>query len=687
MGKGKGATILVGRLMAWLGVCLISFAAQVAAASTLESINSIDLPNNKLQLQLTFDGALPKTKGYSIEKPARIVIDMPGASSELGSRYHDMGGGNVRSVTAVEARDRVRMIIDLTRQQPYKIERKGKQLLVTLGESGASDNPKSAVNVSSENGKVQVKKVDFHRSPEGGGDVVIDLSRRNVKVDVTRNSNHVNVFFDHVTLPRELHRRLDVADFGSAVQTIDAKPKGDGTMITVTANGDWEYLAYQADSQFTLNVKQKDATGSNAPEQAFEYTGKKLTLDFQDIEVRSVLQLIADFNDLNLVASDSIQGNITLKLDNVPWDQALDLILKTKGLAKREKGNVLMVAPASELATREQEALQNAQKREELEPLQTDLIRVNYAKAKEFATLLKTKDSFLSDRGVVSVDDRTNTLIIQDTEKRIETVRNLIATLDVPVEQVLIEARVLIASTNVANSIGVRWGGLGIVNKAGGSDRIIASSSAEDVTGNAQTASVIPTDGMVVDLGVADAGASRFSLGYFSASSGLLELELSALDSEGKAHLVATPKVLTADQQTAIISSGKEIPYSTSSANTGTNVEFKEAELKLEVTPHITPDGRVIMDIKVNDDSQGSAASNGEPTIDTNRVETTVLVDNAETVVLGGIFQRQKVNSVIKTPFLGDIPWLGTLFRRKVNSDQKQQLLIFITPKVIEQRQ
>lgn len=668
-----------------LAGCLL-LATGLASASTLTELNYVALPGNKLQLQLTFDGAPPQTKGYSIEKPARIAVDLLGASSDLKAKYHSLGTGNARSVTVVQAKDRTRMIVDLMRLVGYKIDTKGNQLLVTLGETSAPSSDAS-VTQSSEaapSTAPAIVNLDFHRSPQGGGDVVIKLSNTAIPVDVQQQNDQVVARFSGAALPQELRRRLDVTDFGTAVKFVDAKSDGTDAVITVTSNGQWDYLAYQTNDTFTINVKAKDKSDKNAQKQAFQYTGEKLSLNFQDIEVRSVLQLIADFTNLNLVASDSVSGKITLRLKNVPWDQALDLILKTKGLAKRKVGNVLMVAPADEMAAREQSELQNDQKREQLEPLKSDFIRVNYAKAKDLAALLKAKGSFLSPRGMVSVDDRTNTLIVQDTAARLDTIRNLLSTLDVPVQQVLIESRVVIASSDVANKIGVKWGGLGYQIK--GNSAVIGSGQSKNLVNFASstggTVTVNSPEDMIVDLGVPDAGATHFSLGYFSQSTGLLELELSALDSEGKAQVVATPKVLTADQQTATISSGTEIPYSTSS-NGGTNVQFKEAELKLEVTPHITPDNRVIMDIKVNDDSVGQLY-NGVPSIDTHQVETSVLVDDGETVVLGGIFQRAQTNGVVKTPFLGDIPWLGNLFRQKYKTDTKQELLIFITPRLVK---
>ncbi len=666
-----------------LTLCLLLVSVG-ASASALESLDYVSLPGNKLQLQLTFDGTPPQTKGYSIEKPARIAIDLLGATSDLKTRYHNLGTGNARSATVVQAKDRTRVIIELMRLEGYNIQTKGNQLLITLGTDSVPGNDASvAQNSGVQSGVVAIENVNFHRSKRGGGDVVITLSSSSAPVDVQQQGNKIIARFSGVALPDKLHRRLDVTDFGTDVKYIDTRMKNGDTVVTITSEGDWEYLAYQTNNTYTINVKNKTQKSQQQLKQAFQYTGEKLSLNFQNIKVRSVLQLIADFTNLNLVVSDSVDGTITLRLKNVPWDQALDLILKTQGLAKRKNGNVLLVAPAEEIRKREQAALKNKRSREQLESLRTEFISVNYAKATDIAALLEGEDSFLSKRGSVSVDKRTNTLIVQDTSDRLNTVRNLVTTLDVPVQQVLIEARVLIASSDVAHKIGVSWGGAAQASYNGGNDGLFVGSGGSVTSGMSSGSISAPPSGMVVDLGVPDPTATRFSLGFIHKSTKLLQLELSALDSQGEARLVATPKVLTADQQTAVIASGQEIPYSTTSQG-GTNVQFKEAELKLEVTPHITPDNRVIMDITVNDDSPAGTAANGEIIINTQKLETSVLVDDGETVVLGGIFQRQRSHQVVKTPFLGDIPWLGALFRKKVKVDKKQELLIFITPRLVE---
>jgi type IV pilus assembly protein PilQ len=464
-------------------------------------------------------------------------------------------------------------------------------------------------------------------------------------------------------------------------------------------------LAYQADELFSINVKPVSNDAAERKKQdAFEYTGEKLSLNFQDIEVRSVLQLIADFTGLNLVASDTVDGRITLRLQNVPWDQALELILKTKGLDKRKVGNVLLVAPADEIAAREQLELESQKQIASLAPLRTQYVNVNYANAAEIKTLISGADkevgSLLSERGSVVVDKRTNTLIIQDTQARLNDIGDLIEQLDIPVQQVLIEARVVVASNDVSKEFGVRWGGLGydgsqLANEGETSmfsGRLTslrqlhyANIDRDDdgSLGEIEEFNVDTNNDLIVDLGVESSEASRFAVGFTSLASGLIELELSALEAEGHGELVATPKVLTADQQPAVIAAGQRVPYETATSSGATAVEFIDAELRLEVTPHITPDGNIIMTLKVfNDAISGFVADT--PVVDTNRVETSVLVSDGETVVLGGIFQQEKRNSVAKTPFLGDLPWIGKLFSRTTKVDDKQELLIFITPRLMK---
>lgn len=704
----KTNQVCARRLGAVLGAWVLLIGS-LAQAATLTEVDYTSLPENKMEVQLSFDGKPPQPEGYTIKKPARISLDFSGVELGVDKTHHELGSSNntTQSLALVESQGRTRLIINQSRLTNYETTIEDQQARITLGgqtssqptfaqrssskatEQKRQDGEKAQPNAA---GASALQDVDFRRGSDGGGEVVVTLPSRNVPVEVQKEGGNVIARFPGVETPEKLRRRLDVTDFGTPVQFVDTEKDGNSTTMTIDAQGQWEYLAYQADEKFTINVKEvTEEDKQRSGDEEFKYTGEKLSLNFQDIEVRSVLQLIADFTDLNLVASDTVTGTITLRLQDVPWDQALALILKTKGLDKRRMGNVLLVAPAEEIAQREQMELENRKKKAALAPLRTRYIRINYAEAADLESVIKKEGSLLSDRGSVTVDDRTNTLVIQDTEQKLADIQDLISTLDIPVQQVLIEARIVVASDDVSEQIGVRWGGLAYQGNRLAEDgrTAVATGRARQVTEygtgvlSGDDVTVNSPQELAVDLGVASSNASRFSLGLVGLDSGILELELSALESEGKSEIVASPKVLTADQQPAIIASGQQIPYEEATNAGATSVEFIEAELRLEATPQITPDGNIIMDIKVNNDSRGENTDAG-PAIDTNRLETTVLVGNGDTVVLGGIFQHSVTRSVTKTPFLGDLPWIGNLFRRKSSSESKQELLVFITPKLVD---
>ncbi len=690
------------RISLIFSAALMSLVTSVASAATLKDISYASLPGNRLEVRLSFDGTPPEVKGYSIEKPARIALDLLGANSGLSSKYHNLGTGNARSVTVVEAKDRTRLIVNMIQLQGYETEVQGNDLVLLLGventagaqtQTAAVDGATPAQTAASR--EVAVRSVDFRRGSQGEGQINIKLSSSSVPVDVREEGGRVIARFVGAELPKDLHRRLDVTDFATPVKYIDTRNDGQSTIMSVEADGNWEYLAYQADSLFTINIKPvTQVEAAKRKKDAFQYTGEKLSLSFQDIEVRSVLQLVADFTSLNLVASDTVTGRITLRLQNVPWDQALDLILKTKGLDKRQVGNVLLVAPADEIAAREQLELESQKKIEALAPLRTEYVRINYARAADLEKLIKAEGSLLSSRGSIAIDERTNTLIIQDTDRKLEEIREVIQILDIQVQQVLIEARVVIATTDVAKEMGVRWGGTQFEGSRLRRDgRTLAFSGRSDNVYNVAEGE-LDDDGVfsyeidrpqdaVVDFGVSSSNASRLAIGLIDRN-GVLDLELSALDAEGRAELVATPKVLTADQQPAVIASGQQVAYQEATSSGATAVKFINAELRLEVTPAITPEGKVIMRIKVNNDSVALTSTSDTPVIDTNRVETAVVVADGETVVLGGIFQENTTKQVLKTPFLGDLPWIGRLFRKDINTNDKQELLIFITPRLIK---
>jgi len=703
---------------AWLVGAISWVVAGSAIASTMEAIEFSSLPGDRTEIRMKFDGTPPDPKGYTIESPARIALDLMDTKSALTTKYHSLGIGNAREVTVVEAKDRTRVIVNLTQLVPYETKSEGNTLFMYVGAGSPQGVPSpekfgdaDVTNASSTASRdSRVTDVDFRRGDGGEGRVVVTLSDPKAPVDVSSEAGQIKIQIRNTQLPDNLRRRLDVTDFATPVQIVDAVQAGPNINISIAAKGDYDYLAYQADQTLTINVNPISEKEIAGRDDVFKYKGEKLSLNFQDIEVRSVLQLIADFTDLNLVASDTVSGRITLRLKNVPWDQALELILKTKGLDKRQIGNVLLVAPAAEIAAREKLELENQRQISELAPLRTEFIQVRYASAGELYKLFNSsasgaggrsagaasgagggaaaaggRSSIVSSRGSVIVDERTNAIILTDTVDRLEEFRRVIAQLDIPVRQVLIESRIVTASTNYDQELGIRWGGGSIRNvngttiKTGGSLNTL--NELQDIIVNG-TGSITSPDNLVVDLG-ATAATSSFGIGFTGADY-LVDLELSALENDGRAEVVARPKVITADKQKATILSGTEIPYQEASSSGATSVSFKDAVLSLEVTPQITPDDRIIMQLKVNQDSVGKIF-NGVPSIDTNQVETQVLVDNAQTVVLGGIFKNSTTDATEKTPFLGDLPYVGRLFRRTLDKTEKQELLIFITPRIIQE--
>ncbi|MFK4754485.1 type IV pilus secretin PilQ [Oceanobacter antarcticus] len=676
---------------------LLMLQAGLSSAAVLNDIHFSSLPGDVTEISLEFDSAPPEISGYTIEKPARIAIDMPGVVSALKAKRHQIGAGNARSAVVVTTQDRSRLVINLSRMVSYSTKAEGNVLLVRIGvanEVTAEDTKPQllgAPKVSARVNELKVVNVDFRRGEQGDGQIQIMLNDAKASANIRREGSKIIADLSGVRLPRELSRRLDVTDFATPVQYVDAKDHEGGTRIVIEpVSEDFEYLAYQTDRLLSINV-------TNVPEEAvedrkkkFPFTGEKLSLNFQNIEVRAVLQLIADFTGLNLVASDTVQGSITLRLQNVPWDQALDLVLKTKALGKRQMGSVLLIAPAEEIAAREKIELEAVRQVEELAPLVQEFMQFKYAKAADIATILTSDQGLLSDRGTAVVDERTNTILMKDTAANLEKVREALVMLDVPVRQVLIEARIVVASTTVGEEMGVKWGG-GFY-KDNGSNWVTAGGSQQTIADTNQIlfdrASGDTTDGLdltssnIVDFGATSASATTFAIGYQTADY-LLDLELSAIETDGRAEIVSQPRVITADGQTAFIESGTQIPYEESTSSGATSVTFKAAVLRLEVTPQITPDDRIIMDLVINQDSVGEQTSAG-PSINTNAVQTQVLVDNGETIVLGGIFRSEEVRSVSKTPFFGDLPLIGALFRYSSVSDDKSELLVFITPKLVK---
>jgi len=678
------------KLNVCVGVIAIGLWSSLASAVTLQDVSFSSLPGERLEVTMKFDGTPPEPTGYTIERPARITVDLKGATSAINQRSIPLGTGNAQSVTVVETKDRTRLIFNLVELVPHETVRNSNSLVMTIGggsssASGATSTVSQA-SASASAASNTLAGVDFRRGKAGEGRVIVDLGSSASAVNLTELGGRIRLTMPDLDVPADLRRRLDVTDFATPVTRIDTFVEDGNAVVEIRPQGEYDYIAYQSGREFTVSVEElTQEEAETRREEKFPYTGEKLSLNFQDIEVRSVLQLIADFTGLNLVASDTVGGSITLRLQNVPWDQALDLILKTKGLDKRQIGNVLLVAPAEEIAAREKLELETNKQIAELAPVRLDIIQVNYAKADEIVSLIQADAELISSRGFVSSDKRTNTITVRESADKLEEIRRLVSTWDVPVRQVSIEARIVRAQTNVAENLGVRWGGAAYdvngndVVTIGGSLGTLGEAR-EAASGGSNTISFPGALG--VDLGVSGEGASSFAIGWGS-DDFLVDLELSALESDGRAEVVSQPRVVTADRQSASIKSGEEIPYQEASSSGATSVSFKEAVLSLEVTPQITPDDKIIMDLVVNQDSRGEVTA-GIPSINTNQVTTQVLVANGETVVLGGIFQSEVATQTTKTPFLGDIPYLGRLFKRTEKIDERSELLIFITPKIIK---
>lgn len=655
---------------------------------TLKKMDAAALPGGMVELRLMFDGPAPTAKGYSIEQPPRVSLDLPYTRSEL-PKYNEIGFENAKSVTVLEAGDRTRLVVNLLQSTRFSTRGEGNMLFVYLG-GDASSNPVMAPPVSDSGAPVAanpvhgISHIDFQRGEEGEGNVIITLADAGIPMDINEMGGRIRLEFPGGVLPGRLRNRLDVIDFATPVKFIDANVVDGNSVIMIEPSGQFEYLAYQTDNMLTVSVKSVAKRTHGRDKTGLAYKGDKLSLNFQDIEVRAVLQLIADFTDLNLVASDTVGGNVTLRLQNVPWDQALDIVLKAKGLDKRLEGNVLTVAPAEEIAARERQQLENEKQIRELAPVYTDLLQINYADASEIAQVLAggEDESLLTERGSVQVVARTNSLLIKDTQAKLDEIRALVDQLDVPVKQVMIEARIVTLSSNFREELGVKWSGSTEFSDSKGKQSGIGGRGSSANAGEDQTPTFNLSDSVFTDLSVTGGASSALSIG-FATNSTILNLELSALLSDGGGEVISQPKVITADKMKAVIKSGKEIPYEEKTSSGATSVAFKDAVLGLEVTPQITPDGRVIMDIKINNDDTTAEASNNVPIISTNEISTQVLVEDGETIVLGGVFKQTKGKSVSKVPLLGDIPYVGALFRKTTEQDDKEELLVFITPRIV----
>jgi type IV pilus assembly protein PilQ len=702
--------------------------ADVAAASStqLQSIDVQKLNGNQVQLTLHMSGPAPEPLAFTVDKPARISLDLPNTTLALTSRRIDVGTNGVDTVIAAEANGRSRVVLNLEQQLPYQARVSGNDLIVTVGTAvesrGAAaakaSSPRAAVAAA---GGRAIRSIDFRRSETGAARLIVRLSDPRTPINLKQQGSQVLVDFSGAELPKNLMRRYDTADFGTPVTSFDAVSGDSGAHIALNFTGEVEPLAYQSDDEYVVEVSAARKRDQNAGlDQKKEYKGERLTLNFQDIETRAVLQLLADASGQNIVVSDTVTGSVTLRLQNVPWDQALDIVLRTKGLDKRQDGNVIIVGPSAELASREKAELAARKDIQELEPLHTEYVQVNYAKASDMANLLRGtstaggaagastggvagQNSVLSSRGHVSVDDRTNTLLLQDTAERIADVRRLVATLDIPVRQVLIEARIVVVTNDYERDLGAVLG-LTATRHNGSNGLFETTGTAAGVDQGVSSAiSNLGTNGTVypVALPTGTNAANRYNVNLPVASPAgsialgilgsdfLVDLELDAAQTENRGTVISSPKVITANQREADIKQGVEIPYQQSASSGATTIAFKDAVLELKVKPLITPDNRIILDLTVSDDTVGQVvvASGGVnvPSINTRAITTQVVLSDGQTVVLGGILETTHSDAETKVPWFGDIPVLGNLFKNTTKTDDKDELLVFVTPKIVHE--
>lgn len=649
--------------------------------------------------------------GFAIQAPARIALDLPGATNALGRSLVEVNQGNLKSVNVVEAGERSRLVLNLKQPTSYKAEVQGRLLLIMLDPvASVSATAQSAAPLFAENANSEtlaLRDVDFRRGPDGAGRIVVSLANSQVGVDLRPQGKGLVVDFLRTSLPEGLRRKLDVADFGTPVQTVTTSQQGERVRMQIDAVGEWEHNAYQSDSQFVVEVRQKKID-LNKLTQGPGFNGEKLSLNFQNIEVRSLLQVIADFTNFNIVTSDTVTGSLTLRLKDVPWDQALQIVMDAKGLGMRKSGTVLWIAPKDEIDARTKKDYEAALAIQKLEPLKTQAYQLNYAKAADMVNQLTSSSGggggggsastrFLSERGSAIAEPRTNQLFVTDTPTKLEEVKQLLASLDVPVRQVLIEARIVEARDTFGRSLGVRLGAADLrANRGGdggygigGNNRVAFGTSYGNAVASSGAGGTTNAQGNFVNL---PAGLSNtpsfgnFALSIFnSAANRFLTLELSAMEADGKGRVVSSPRLITADQTKAVIEQGTEYPYAVTAPNGATTIAFKKAVLKLEVTPQITPEGNIILDLDVNKDSRGETTVQGVA-IDTKHIKTQVLVENGGTVVIGGIFEMEETNQENKIPFLGDVPVMGNLFKNRTKESSKREMLVFITPKMIADR-
>ncbi|MCT9980514.1 type IV pilus secretin PilQ [Acinetobacter sp. I-MWF] len=684
---------------------------QVAAAqTTMTNIVPMKIPGQGTEIRVMFNGLPPQPQAYQLDNPSRLILDFDQAKQTINQSSIAVASEEASTVDIAADDQRSRLTVNLKNSGSFTTRVEGNTFILKINNANqAATLPTYAASASTQNKQNQgIADIGFQRGNAGEGQVIVNLSGANTPVDVQQQGSKVVIRTLGNKIPAHLIRRLNVNDFATPVSSVDAYNDGSNGVITIQSAGSYEYMAFQAENKLTVSLKRPVENKVNRPSSSQSYTGKKISLDFQDIEVRRVLQLLADFTSINMVAADSVQGNITLRLKDVPWDQALDIILKTKNLDKRRNGSVIWIAPVTELIKAEEDEAKAIAQSIKLAPIQTEYIQLSYAKVAEVLKLLEDSrnpkgaqtnnttntdslalESLLSSRGSAVADIRTNTLIINDTANNIDKVRKMIDLLDISVKQVMVEARIVRATTDFTKEMGVKWGILsqGITRNndllVGGSDKTLWDLRDPDDEGKY---TITRPDNLNVDLGVTTAGASKIAFGLISLSDFMLDLELSALQSDGYGEVISTPKVMTADKQKAKVASGQQIPYQTTSTAGGTataTTAFKDALLSLDVTPSITPEGKVQMQLNITSDARGGVAPNGEIILNKNEINTNVLVDNGETVVLGGIFEQENTTNQVKVPFLGDIPYLGRLFRKDAKTENKRELLIFVTPRIV----
>ncbi|OTG75028.1 hypothetical protein B9T23_11565 [Acinetobacter terrae] len=689
-----------------MGAVAIAVMQVANAQVSITNIVPMQVAGQGTEIRVMFNGLPPQPQAYQLEQPSRLILDFDKAQQNLKQNSIAVATKEASSVDVSSDAQRSRLTVNLADAGAFTTRVEGNTFILKINSAAGNAFAPQQVAAQSQRSTQGISNIGFQRGGQGEGQVVIDLLGTNTQVDVQQQGSKVVVRTLGSKVPAHLARRLNVNDFATPVSTIDANNNGGNGVITIQTAGSYEYMAYQADNKLTISLKRPEDKNPLKPKAANSYTGKKISLDFQDIEVRRVLQLLADFTEINMVTADTVQGNITLRLKDVPWDQALDIILKTKNLDKRRNGNVIWIAPVSELIKAEEEQAKAIEQSVKLAPIQTEYMQLSYAKVADIEKLItqtkssnnsnsgnsgnnNSSESLLSSRGTISADARTNTLIINDTAQNIDKVRKMVDLLDIPVKQVMVEARIVRASTEFSKEMGVKWGilsqGINQNNDllVGGSDTTLWDLKTPSDDGKY---TIQRPQNLNVDLGVTSQGASRIAFGLISLSDFMLDLELSALQADGYGEVISTPKVLTADKQMAKVSSGTQIPYQSSEgggANAVSTTEFIDAVLSLDVTPSITPDGKVQMLLNITSDTPGNPTPTGQLTINKNQINTNVLVDNGETVVLGGIFEQETRNAQTKVPFLGDLPYVGRLFRKDIKSDNKRELLIFVTPRIV----